>query len=410
MRIAFFVHEFPKLSETFILQQVTGLIDRGHEIDIHAFRPGGVQRLPPDLEHYDLEAKTTYWGLATQPLARVADGIGALGAHLRSAPMAGLRGLNVLRHGRSAVNFRLLRASRLLLNRSAYDIVHGHFGPNGLLAANLQALGTLPSPIVTTFYGYDVTRTPLEQGRDAYARLFELGMPILALSEHMRQRLVDLGAAPSQVHVHHLGIDCERFSYVPRRNRGDGTMRVLSVGRFVEKKGFAHAVAAMTPFAEQGLDVQLTIVGHGPQFDEVQRLANEGPAADRIHLLGWKDNQEVARLMNEADVFLAPSVRSTCGDEEGTPTVILEAMARGLPVVSTIPSGIPEMIEDGVSGFLVPERDVGAIVERLSHLREHPEAWEEMGYAGRKIVEREFDRDTLNERLIEIYENSLVLN
>ena len=111
--------------------------------------------------------------------------------------------------------------------------------------------------------------------------------------------------------------------------------------------------------------------------------------------------------MGEADVFLAPSVTSNNGDQEGTPTVIIEALARGFPVLSTLHSGIPELVQGGRSGFLVPERDSAALAGKLECLCKHPEKCCEMGKAGRDWVERLFDINKLNNQLVSIYERSL---
>jgi len=104
---------------------------------------------------------------------------------------------------------------------------------------------------------------------------------------------------------------------------------------------------------------------------------------------------------------LAPSITSQNGDQEGIPTTLMEAMACGLPVLSTFHSGIPELVQDGQSGFLVPERDVEALAEKLEHLLNHQECWSEMGLAGRKFVEANHDINKLNDRLVEIYEQLL---
>jgi colanic acid/amylovoran biosynthesis glycosyltransferase len=121
-------------------------------------------------------------------------------------------------------------------------------------------------------------------------------------------------------------------------------------------------------------------------------------------LLGWKTQQEVAEILGQAHVLLAPSVTAPSGDQEGTPVALMEAMAMGMPVIATRHSGIPEMVRDGENGFLVPERDPEALAERIAHLARHPEQWEALGRAGRAVVEREFDVNPLNDRLVEIYQ------
>jgi colanic acid/amylovoran biosynthesis glycosyltransferase len=223
----------------------------------------------------------------------------------------------------------------------------------------------------------------------------------------MAERLVDLGCDASRLRVHHLGIDCERFSFRERPAATAGApLRVLAIARFVEKKGLEYAVDAIARLRAGGRAVELRVVGHGPRFDDVRARLEAGPAAGHVELLGWKRQSEVAALLDDADVLLAPSVTAADGDEEGTPTVILEAMARGLPVVSTTHSGIPEMIEDGVSGLLAPERDAGALAAHLATLADDPARRAAMGRAGRARIEREFDIERLTDALVRHYEDA----
>jgi colanic acid/amylovoran biosynthesis glycosyltransferase len=116
------------------------------------------------------------------------------------------------------------------------------------------------------------------------------------------------------------------------------------------------------------------------------------------------------KLFQEADIFVLTSVKATDGDMEGQGLVLQEAQAVGLPVLSTLHNGIPEGVIDGKSGFLVPERDVDALTERLQYLIEHPELWPEMGRCGRKFVEVKYDIKMLNSKLVRIYDALLTDN
>ena len=132
-------------------------------------------------------------------------------------------------------------------------------------------------------------------------------------------------------------------------------------------------------------------------------MIEERDLNEHVHLLGWKSHEEVIRLLQGAHILVAPSVTAKDGDQEGIPNAIKEAMALGLPVIGTQHSGIPEIVEDGVSGFLVPERDVDVLADRLSFLIDHSEKWAGMGRAGRARVERHYDVKILNDRLVELY-------
>ena len=122
-----------------------------------------------------------------------------------------------------------------------------------------------------------------------------------------------------------------------------------------------------------------------------------------LRLLGWRDRTEILRLYEQSHIFLAPSVTSEDGDQEGIPVVLHEAMASGMPIISTRHTGIPELVDDGESGFLVPERDPDAIADRLTYLIEDPERLNGMGQRGRRHIEENNNMDKQIDRLIEIY-------
>ncbi len=145
------------------------------------------------------------------------------------------------------------------------------------------------------------------------------------------------------------------------------------------------------------------MVGDGVLREQLQQMI-EGMGIERqVKLLGWKTQEEVKILLEESHVLVAPSVTSDSGDQEGIPTAIKEAMASGLPVISTLHSGIPELVVDGVSGLLVSERDAASIADALAYLISHPERCKEMGQAGRRQVEQKFDTNSLNKKLEELY-------
>jgi len=145
------------------------------------------------------------------------------------------------------------------------------------------------------------------------------------------------------------------------------------------------------------------VVGDGMLRENLQQLI-EGMGIERqVKLLGWKTHDEVKMLLEESHVLVAPSLTSEDGDQEGIPNAIKEAMASGLPVISTFHSGIPELVTDGVSGFLVPERDVASLADSLAYLIRHPEKCNEMGKAGRMQVEQKFNIHHLNKELEELY-------
>ena len=179
---------------------------------------------------------------------------------------------------------------------------------------------------------------------------------------------------------------------------------MISVARLVEKKGIEYAIRAMARLVASEVKVQYRIIGDGPLLAPLKQLVSEMHLHEHIVFLGAKTSDEVIHELSGAHLFLAPSVTSYCGDMEGIPTVLMEAMAAGLPVISTLHSGIPELVEDGVSGKLVGERDVQALAQAMRELVANVEQWPAMGAAGREKVLREFNIKKLNERLDHTFE------
>ncbi len=404
MRLAYIVSEFPSLSETFILSQITGLLDAGHEVDIYATQPGQDAVRHLDIERYHLMTRTRYQRDFTADsgrLGRLARGTAILARAALRRPQSVAQWLGLLRREGAFRALALLSAVAPFW-RGDYDVIVTHFGPNG--NAWLWLKPWTRAKYVCAFYGYDVTRYPREHGASIYQELFRQGDLFLALSLHMAGQLQALGCDPGRIVIHPIGIDMNRFA--PRRaGRAPGEpLRVLSVARLVEKKGLADAIEAVGRAVRQGALVDFTIVGSGPLEDALRALIRERKLEGRVTLAGPKHSQEVVALMAQADVFLLPSVIASNGDQEGTPTVLLEAQACEVPVLSTRHSGIPEIVADGQSGYLVPEHDVEALAERLRFLAEHPDVRAQLGTFGRRYVAERFDTRRLCHRLVEMFD------
>ncbi len=173
----------------------------------------------------------------------------------------------------------------------------------------------------------------------------------------------------------------------------------MTVGRLVEKKGIEYVLRAVRILVDRRREVEYHILGDGPGRDRLVALVAELGLADRVTLHGRQDQAKVREVIEESHALVAASVTAADGDEEGIPNVLKEAMALGLPVVATRHAGIPELIEDDVSGFLVPERDEAVLADALERLARDPGRWAAMGRAGRAKIEMEYDIHRLNDRL-----------
>jgi glycosyltransferase involved in cell wall biosynthesis len=284
------------------------------------------------------------------------------------------------------------------LREAGPKLVHAHFATDGFLVLPLaRALGL---PLVTSLRGYDVTRTDaslLRSGRPGWIRyvllkprLQRLGTLFLAVSEALREKAIAGGFPAERTRTHYNGVDLERF-HPGGEAREPGL--ILHVARLVEKKGTAALIEA---FAR--LDgARLVIAGDGPLR---AALEDEARGLD-VRFLGALHPDEIAPWMRRASVLAAPSVTARDGDAEGLPNVVVEAAASGLPVVATRHSGIPEAVEDQVTGLLVGEGDVAALAGALAAALA---AGPRMGEAARTLAEHKFDRRVQAARLEAIYD------
>ena len=417
LRVAFLIPVFPEIHNTFILNQITGLLDRGVDLHLYPLAVGSYAAAHAEVAEYRLQERDKHipvpgphaerlFGVAKRLLEPASWNAGVFDA------------LNPLR-GREVWSLLPAYTALSFAANREYDILHAQFGHLAPAAQRLIDAGALKAKLVVSFRGADTT-SHLPRHPGAYERVFEDAALLLPVSEDLRTRLVAAGSPEPRTMVHRSGVDLRRFEFAPRNRGPDERTELLFVGRFVEKKGVADALLAFNK-ALQALEAgpapanrgggerpaRLTLIGSGRLEDQLRRQAAELGLADAVNFAGPLDADGVARAMRSSHLLLAPSVTAANGDKEGVPNVVKEAMASGMPVLATHHGGIPELVDDGVSGYLVAEHDVEALAGRLLELIANPEAWPALGRAGRAKVEAEFDSERLNDLLLERYEGAL---
>ncbi len=406
MRIAIVVDALPIPSETFILKEIQGLLDHGWDVEILVNWPASRSTTDPDFETYDLDSRIFQppnW--PSNRLKRGFLGFIYMTTAIKRSPRVLLNSLNVPRYGRHAASLRLMAQGMTFLDREPYDVIHSHFGPNGIRAMNLREIGAIQGKLATTFWGYDLSSFVRKEGIDCYQKLFREGDLFIAISEAMKNRLIELGCAETKIVVHPVGVDLAKFSRTSDGGQRGEMVHLLSVGRLVDKKGFADGISVLAELVHAGHNVTYTIVGSGHLQTELEALARDLHVSDRVDFVGWKSELELVEILDGVDILLAPSVTAADGDQEGTPVVILEAMAMKLPVISTRHSGIPEIVEDGVTGYLVAEGDIASMSARTLALVVSEDLRVQMGRAGRRKIEADFDLQILNRDLRELFRN-----
>ncbi|MDX2087584.1 MAG: glycosyltransferase [Kofleriaceae bacterium] len=291
-------------------------------------------------------------------------------------------------------------------------LIHAHLGQTGPYAmAGARKAGI---PFVVSYYGHDVVMYRTRERFESWAwwytltrkKVFARAAKILVLSKHMQHALEAQGCPTEKLEVVRLGVDLSRFANAtsaPRDTNRARPLRVLMVGREVDKKGFDDGLRACKLAGERGVRCEVTVLGtDGPLKPQLQALAAELGVT-----VAWPDPASpVPAAMAAADVLLVPSRTAANGDEEGTPTVIIEGGAAGLPVVSTRHAGIPEQVVDGTTGLLCAERDTAAMAEALVALAD-PARRAELGAAGRAKMHAEYSLPAHVARLEEVYASVL---
>lgn len=404
LKIAFVAGIFPALSETFILNQITGLIDLGHDVDIFALERGYATKLHGDITKYDLLSRTHY------PARKPGEPLGSLKSFVLHSPGLLKRPSSLLKIYRATKKgipgLPFLFHAVPFFRQNYYDIIHCQFGPNGNIGAEMKELGITTAKLVTTFHGYDI-RLGLSQGGDIYAPLRENGDLFLAISRYNRRQIEEMGFDPARIVDHPVGIDIEKFKYsAPAGPRADGEIRIVTIARLVAEKGLEHAIKAINILAAKnpGRKIKYEIVGEGNLREKLQTLAAREGLSGSVTFSGGMDQDYVSARLADSDIFLLSSV------EEALSVALMEAFASGLPAVATKVGGVSEIVKDGESGYLVESGDPEAMAEKLDILVGNPGLRREMGMAGRKTVEEKYDIRKLNEKLVGLYRSLLAGN
>jgi colanic acid/amylovoran biosynthesis glycosyltransferase len=404
LRIAVVCAQFPTASETFVSAQVIGLLNRGHDVEVFSDRPHFNDAIQSDVVASKLIAKTTYF---TSPSTRLWKQITKVAIELAriafKRPKSLPRALREVRNAFQSDNPRRFFDAAAFWRHEPFDILLCHFGQVGNRIGDLVDAGLVTGKLAVIFHGADVSVFVSQRGSTVYDRLFQICDLFLPVSQHWATELEKLGCPRDRIVVHHMGVDLAALTYVERIpiEPNDSTpVHLLSVCRLVEKKGLEFAIRALKeaqPFLAR--PIQYDIVGEGPLREVIEALIDQQGLTSVVRLKGWQDHSQINRLLCSSHLFVAPSVTAANGDQEGIPVAIMEAMAVGLPVLSTRHSGISELVAHGTSGLLSPERDVEALAQCLIILINETHHWPMMGRAGRSIVEKDFDQSLLNLRL-----------
>jgi glycosyltransferase involved in cell wall biosynthesis len=396
------VSRYPAISHVFIQREVLALRRAGVEVATFSIRRDGDHELLSAVDR-DEDARTHVLvpaaplDLARSHLAAFARGPGRYLATLRLAIR--LRGA-----GAKAALWQLFyfaEAALMWRQCSARGIrhIHAHHANVATDVALLAAhLGGDDWSWSFTMHGstefFDVREHRLAQKAD-------LARFVVCVSDHGRSQIMSLvePALWDKLVVVHCGVDVDAFQPPAEHESGGGSAEILTVGRVVPVKGQSLLVEAVAELCRRGVDARLTVVGDGPQLADLRSRAAGLGVADRVELAGSVGQHEIAGRYARADVFALPSFA------EGLPVVLVEAMASGLPVVASRITGVPELVDEGIAGWLVTPGRADELTDALERvLRDPPERRRAMGLAGREKVVAEFDIERTARALLDVFE------
>ena len=408
-KVTYFLKSFPVLSQTFVIDQINNLIESGCDVRIISVFPEKIDsKLKGSVDKFNLLEKTEYVCEKQSYFGKVCFLL-----------LAFFTCLKRFRNSRSVLNlFKHLALSRDFKNAINIVRIHhhliyksqipqefrmgtfiAHFGQFGVMTQALIDSKILSGKLLTVFHGYEMSEhEQIKIWKTRYVGLCKGNNQLLPISDFWKKRLIEWGASEEHVSVLHMGVDTQSLPFQPKPLKNP--INILTVARATEKKGLTYAFEAVS--LGLSFPYEYNYIGNGQLVQQLKDQVEQANT-ENINFLGARSHSEVKEYLRKADIFLLPSVIDTQGDMEGIPVSLMEAMAAGIIVISTEHSGIPELIENSVNGFLAPEKDaielnkiINQAVSRadLAQIREN----------ARKKVEEEFNSVNLTKELINFIE------
>ncbi len=409
MKIAFFVNAFPMISEAFIANSAAALIDQGHSVDIFGFGnipPTGLSATAVKRHHLEACTVNTRW--PTSKIRRLAHLPRTLGKISKNHGIGAISRLNPIIYRRSLRDLSAVYQVSAIKDDGDYDILHCQFATIAESVIKHRKAGFLKGKIVVNFRGYDISETVAAIGPHVYDHVWPQASGYIANCDYFRRRAIDLGCPADRIEVIGSGIRLENFPFEPKDPDPSGPIRFLLVGRLIERKGIHIALRALADFVLRNpVDIAVEIIGDGEMREKLEALSTELALEGKVTFHGARDHSEIADSIRRTDIFLAPSMTSSKGGEDGPVNTLKEAMAIGRPVVGTRHGGIPELVIDGVTGALADEGDATSLCQAIERLIQHRAAWPEMVRRGREKVEGIYGLERCTSQLIDHYERCL---
>jgi len=396
MKVVFLVYKFPTISETFIINQIEGLMDAGIEVKIFStYKPEAFHRIHEEFYKYKFKENTHYYEIPTNRIFRLIRLLRILVRHGFRHFTLIKKCLNVGEVGLCEALNQLFKAEPFF--EEEFDIAHTHYGTNGLEYTFLKNL--FPHiKLVTTFHGYDL-RKAINGNEDMYQPLFDRSDSILSISNSFTTvKLIEFGCPKDQITLHPNGIKLDCLWASQKKSELE-RIHVITVARLVPEKNLTFSLDIIkelnTLYPNR---IIYHIVGGGELKNELMEYSKTLNLEDVVLIHGVCSQQRVIELYQQSHIFMLTSIH------EVLPTVLMEAQAMKLPVVTSDVGGIRDVVEDGKTGFVVKGFSIDDFVSHVSQLIDNPDKMTKMGVNGRRFVAVRFDIKELTPKLIKHYQ------
>ncbi len=379
LRVAYLVKMYPRFSETFIVNEILAHEAAGVEVQIVSLRAPVDGRYHED--HARVRAGVTYVPGVELKAAQLWQLFHATAARFPTAwrILSEEPALDI------ADMCQAMWLAPVLVDRGV-DVVHAHFGSVATTVARLVHRLT-GIPYLFTAHAKDIYHESVD-AKELRAKLAAADAIVTVSDFNLDHLHMAFGRDAHRVVRIYNGLPLHRFPYTPPADR---PRRIVAVGRLVEKKGFSVLVDACRILCERSEPFTCDIIGSGQEEAALRRQIDTAQLGDRVRLVGPRPQGEVIAAMQQAAAFVAPCIVGKDGNRDGLPTVLIEAMALGTPCVSTDVTGIPELVEDGVTGLLVGQNDAAALAGALQRLLDDAGLRARLAGAARARIERDFD-------------------
>lgn len=316
MRVAFVTGRFPVVSETFIINQVADLIDRGVDVEVFTFEWGDENLVSSRFVEYKMTGRMHRLRAPVSKARRLLTAVPIICRLLFAQPKLLFRALNFIQYGKRAWSLQLLFSVVPFVGQH-FDLIHCHFGTTALEFLPIKHALTLRIPMITTFYGYDVSATLMERTVNVYDPLKQECGLFLVMSNNMKQRVLGLGFPEEKVKVHPVSIDVDAYPFSERRAKPECPVELVFVGRLVEKKGCDDLLRALARVkAQTARTFRCTIIGSGPLEKELRRLASSSGLNGAVEFKGAMKVDDIIPLLLEKQILVSPSKTALNGDME----------------------------------------------------------------------------------------------